>query len=184
MPPKPLTQARDAHLLVQREQVRRPQQTPEPSPEEWSHPREDGPAIQTRRLLRGERRPANNVVRLFSCLEHQQRRLQSKRHCKNGLDGRRGEGEPHGAQNGSVKQQRYEQKEIQERGWVEGSGMFIIREGTGHEAGDEADACRSNRHAIETRRSMMSCPECDEDQLESSKTARDRLEGKEEGGTK
>lgn len=114
VPPKPLTQARDAHLLVQREQVRRPQQTPEARPEKWSHPREDGPAVQTGRFLRGERRPANNVARLFSCLENQEGRLESKRRRKNSLDGRCREGDPHGAQDGGVKQQRRKQEEIQE----------------------------------------------------------------------
>lgn len=175
VPPKPLAQARDAHLLVQREQVRRPQKTPEASPEKWSHPREHGPAVQAGRLFRGERRPANNVARLFSCLENQQCRLESKRRCENSLDGRRREGDPHGAQDSSIKKQRREQEEIQERGGVEGSGMFIIREGAGHEAGDEGDTCRSNGHAVEARWSMVSCPECDEDQLESSEATCDRL---------
>lgn len=53
--------------------------------------------------------------------------------------------------------------------------MFIIREGAGHEAGDEGDTCRGNGHAVETRWSMVSCPEGDEDQLESSEAACDGL---------
>jgi hypothetical protein len=114
VPPKPLAQARDAHLLVQWEQVRRPQQTPEASPEKWSHPCEHGPAVHTGRLFRSECRPANNVARLLSCLENQQGRLKSKRHCKNNLDGRCREGDPHGAQDSSIKKQRREQEEIQE----------------------------------------------------------------------
>lgn len=59
--------------------------------------------------------------------------------------------------------------------------MFIIREGARHEAGDEGDTCRSNSHAIETRWSMVSCPESDEDQLKSSKATCDRLWSKEKG---
>ena len=136
MPFKPLIQARNSHILTQREQIHRLQQPPESRHQQRRDPRKHGAPVQPRRLFRGQS-PARTHQEpgLIPGLKHDKLGLDGERRREESRDGHLDmrQGQPQGAEQRRVQQERYKEEDIQQRGWTWRFGMFAIRESTGHQ---------------------------------------------------